>query len=199
MRTLRKVARATTARLHESATVGSTLDQAGPRRQSEHHLLTIPEKKWAPNPRFAGPPDPKGREVPQRTGGGGAGGAGCHGRGRGAWDEFGLGRFPQTVASARHLCHLTLHPVRVENGCMKISQLLQVVLVSSFVAVPGMAVASVGVDTPLSLCGGDKADKAEKAESTEKADDGDTTVKAEKKHEKKDSKEAKKEAAKDSA
>jgi hypothetical protein len=47
---------------------------------------------------------------------------------------------------------------------MKISQLFNVVLVSSFVAVPAMAAA------PLPLCGGDKADKAEKADSDVKSE-----------------------------
>lgn len=47
---------------------------------------------------------------------------------------------------------------------MKISQLFNVVLVSSFVAVPAMAA------SPLPLCGGDKADKAEKADSDVKSE-----------------------------
>ncbi len=65
---------------------------------------------------------------------------------------------------------------------MKISQLLQVVLVSSFVAVPGMAASpAVGSDAPVSLCG----DKAEKAEKTDKDE---TTVKSDKKNEKKENK-----------
>jgi len=68
---------------------------------------------------------------------------------------------------------------------MKITQLLQVVLVSVFVAAPGLAASpSVGSDKPVSLCGGDK-DKAEKAE---KSEDSDTPVKSEKKNEKKESK-----------
>ncbi|MEY4548089.1 MAG: hypothetical protein RL685_4284 [Pseudomonadota bacterium] len=46
---------------------------------------------------------------------------------------------------------------------MKISQLFNVVLVSSFVAIPAMA-------APLPLCGGDKADKAEKADSDVKSE-----------------------------
>lgn len=58
---------------------------------------------------------------------------------------------------------------------MKISQLFNVVLVSSFVAIPAMA-------APLPLCGGDKADKAEKADSD---------VKSEKKQEKKEASEKK--------
>ena len=69
---------------------------------------------------------------------------------------------------------------------MKTSQLLQVVLVSVFAAVPGMAASpAVGSDAPLSLCGGDKAEKAEKTEKT------DTTVKTEKKTDKKDAKDDK--------
>lgn len=47
---------------------------------------------------------------------------------------------------------------------MKISQLFNVVLVSSFVAVPAMAA------SPLPLCGGDKAEKAEKADSEVKSE-----------------------------
>jgi hypothetical protein len=70
---------------------------------------------------------------------------------------------------------------------MKISQALQVVLVSVFAAVPGMAASSsaVGSDAPLSLCGGDKASNAEKTEKS------DTTVKTEKKTDKKDAKDDK--------
>jgi hypothetical protein len=69
---------------------------------------------------------------------------------------------------------------------MKISQALQVVLVSVFAAVPGMAASpAVGSDAPVSLCGGDKAEKAEKTEKT------DTTVKTEKKTDKKDAKDDK--------
>ena len=73
-----------------------------------------------------------------------------------------------------------------KNVAMKISQALQVVLVSVFAAVPGMAASpAVGSDAPLSLCGGDKAEKAEKTEKT------DTTVKTEKKTDKKDAKDDK--------
>ena len=69
---------------------------------------------------------------------------------------------------------------------MKTSQLLQVVLVSVFAAVPGMAASpAVGSDAPVSLCGGDKAEKAEKSEKT------DSTVKSEKKNDKKDAKDEK--------
>jgi hypothetical protein len=69
---------------------------------------------------------------------------------------------------------------------MKISQLLQVVLVSSFVAVPAMAASpSVGTDQPISLCG-EKAEKAEKGDST-----ATTEKKSDKKNEKKESKEDK--------
>ena len=46
---------------------------------------------------------------------------------------------------------------------MKISQLFNVVLVSSFVALPAMA-------APLPLCGGDKAEKAEKSDSDVKSE-----------------------------
>jgi hypothetical protein len=71
---------------------------------------------------------------------------------------------------------------------MKTSQLLQVVLISVFAAVPGMAASpAVGSDAPLSLCGGDKAEKAE----SEKTDKTDTTVKTEKKTDKKNAKEDK--------
>jgi hypothetical protein len=70
-----------------------------------------------------------------------------------------------------------------KNEVMKISQLLQVVLASAFMAAPGLAASpSVGSDTPVSLCGGDKAEK------TEKAEDSDAPVKSEKKNEKKESK-----------
>ena len=76
---------------------------------------------------------------------------------------------------------------RRKNAGMKTSQLLQVVLVSVFAAVPVMAASSaVGSDAPISLCG-DKAEKAEKSES-EKTD---TTVKTEKKNDKKDAKDEK--------
>ena len=69
---------------------------------------------------------------------------------------------------------------------MKTSQLLQVVLVSVFAAVPVMAASpSIGSDAPVSTCGGDKAEKAEKTEKT------DTTVKTEKKTDKKDAKDDK--------
>ncbi len=47
---------------------------------------------------------------------------------------------------------------------MKISQLFNVVLVSSFVAVPAMAA------SPTPLCGGDKVEKAEKADSDVKTE-----------------------------
>lgn len=77
---------------------------------------------------------------------------------------------------------------RRKNAGMKTSQLLQVVLVSVFAAVPGMAASpAVGSDAPVSLCGGDKAEKAE-SEKTEKSD---TTVKTEKKNDKKDAKDEK--------
>jgi len=69
---------------------------------------------------------------------------------------------------------------------MKTSQLLQVVLVSVFAAVPGMAASpAVGSEAPVSMCGGDKAEKAEKSEKT------DTTVKTDKKNDKKDAKDEK--------
>jgi hypothetical protein len=72
---------------------------------------------------------------------------------------------------------------------MKISQLVQVVLINAFMAAPVMAASqpSTGSDAPISLCG-DKADKADKTEKSE------TTVKSDKKNEKKEGTEENKEA-----
>jgi hypothetical protein len=70
---------------------------------------------------------------------------------------------------------------------MKNFKLLQVVLVSMFVAAPGMAASlpSVGSDAPVSLCGDDKAAKSEKSEKS------DSALKSEKKDDKKESKDEK--------
>jgi hypothetical protein len=68
---------------------------------------------------------------------------------------------------------------------MKISQLLQVVCVSVFVAGPALASSpQMGSSGSISLCGG-------KAESAKKDEKGDAVVKAEKKNDKKDAKDEK--------
>lgn len=69
---------------------------------------------------------------------------------------------------------LTRCRIRPQDISMKISQLFNVVLVSSFVAVPAMA-------APLPLCGGDKVDKAEKADSDTKSEKKEKKEAAEKK------------------
>jgi hypothetical protein len=75
---------------------------------------------------------------------------------------------------------------------MKISQLLQVMCVTVFVAGPALASSpQVGSESPISLCG-------EKAESAKKNEEkSDAVVKTEKKDDKKDAKE--KAPSKDSA
>ena len=68
---------------------------------------------------------------------------------------------------------------------MKISQLLQVMCVTVFVAGPALASSpQMGSASPISLCG-------EKAESAQKNEKGDAVVKTEKKDEKKEAKDEK--------